>query len=84
MQDGRSVEIGVAGIEGISNPYALLGINKAVLETFVQIPNARAIFPAGVFFRASVFNVRTCSDVHARRVPFVLDIVSPSGQSAAF
>ena len=46
--------------------------------------NARAIFPAGVFFRASVFNVRTCSDVHARRVPFVLDIVSPSGQSAAF
>jgi CRP-like cAMP-binding protein len=38
MQDGRSVEIGVAGIEGISNPYALLGINKAVLETFVQIP----------------------------------------------
>jgi CRP-like cAMP-binding protein len=38
MQDGRSVEIGVAGIEGISNPYGLLGINKAVLETVVQIP----------------------------------------------
>ena len=38
MHDGRSVEIGVAGIEGISNPYALLGINKAVLESVVQIP----------------------------------------------
>jgi CRP-like cAMP-binding protein len=38
MQDGRSVEIGVAGIEGISSPYALLGINKAVLDAMVQIP----------------------------------------------
>ena len=37
MHDGRSVEIGVAG-KGISNPYALLGINKAVLESVVQIP----------------------------------------------
>src|SRR5262249_23786116 len=27
--------------------------------------NDRAIFPAGVLFRASAFNVRTCSDVHA-------------------
>jgi len=38
MQDGRSVEIGVVGIEGISSPYALFGIDKAVLETMVQIP----------------------------------------------
>src|SRR5262249_33674760 len=45
--------------------------------------NDRAIFPAGVFFRASAFNVRTCSDVHARRFPFRLAIISPSGQSAA-
>src|SRR5215467_12432944 len=39
--------------------------------------NDRAIFPAGVFFRASAFKVRTCSDVHARRFPFRLAIVSP-------
>jgi|SRR6516225_8589588 hypothetical protein len=45
--------------------------------------NDRAIFPAGVLFRASAFNVRTCSDVHARRFPFRLAIISPSGQSAA-
>jgi len=38
MQDVRSVEIGVAGIEGISNSYALFGLNKAVLDTIVQIP----------------------------------------------
>ncbi len=43
--------------------------------------NDRAIFPAGVFFRASAFNVRTCSDVHALRFPFRLAIISPSGQS---
>jgi CRP-like cAMP-binding protein len=38
MQDGRTVEIGVVGIEGINNPYAFSGINRAVLETIVQIP----------------------------------------------
>ncbi len=38
MQDGRAVEIGVVGIEGISNPHALFGINQAVLETMVQVP----------------------------------------------
>src|SRR5215471_10976320 len=43
--------------------------------------NDRAIFPAGVLFRASAFNVRTCSDVHARRFPFRLAIISPSGQT---
>jgi len=48
MLDGRSVEIGVVGIEGVSNPYALFGINKAVLETMVQIP--------GTTFRISAIN----------------------------
>jgi CRP-like cAMP-binding protein len=38
MQDGRTVEIGVVGIEGISSPHALFGINKAVLEAMVQVP----------------------------------------------
>src|SRR5215469_8662807 len=41
--------------------------------------NDRAIFPAGVLFRASAVNVRTCSDVHARRFSFRLAIISPSG-----
>src|SRR5215471_6316386 len=45
--------------------------------------NDRAIFPAGVFFRASAFNVRKCSDVQARRFPFRFVMISPSGQSAA-
>jgi CRP-like cAMP-binding protein len=38
MRDGRSVEIGAIGIEGITDPTALFGIETAALETVVQIP----------------------------------------------
>ena len=38
MRDGRSVEIGAIGIDGITDPYALFGIDEAVVETMVQIP----------------------------------------------
>jgi len=38
MQDGRAVEIGVVGIEGISSPPALFGIKTAALDAIVQIP----------------------------------------------
>ncbi len=32
---------------------------------------ARAVLAARLFFFASTFNVRTCSDVHARRFDFL-------------
>jgi CRP-like cAMP-binding protein len=38
MQDGRTVEIGAIGIEGITNPNALIGPDKAILESVVEIP----------------------------------------------
>ena len=38
MEDGRSVEIGVVGIEGISSPHTLFGMNRAILDAVVQIP----------------------------------------------
>jgi len=38
MRDGRTVEIGAVGIEGITDPYSLFGLDWAVIETFVQIP----------------------------------------------
>jgi CRP-like cAMP-binding protein len=38
MQDGRSVEIGVVGIEGFSSPHTLFGLNKAATHAMVQIP----------------------------------------------
>jgi CRP-like cAMP-binding protein len=38
MRDGRSVEVGGVGIEGMTDPNSLFGINSAVLDTIVQIP----------------------------------------------
>jgi CRP-like cAMP-binding protein len=39
-EDGRTVEIGVVGIEGVTQPYTLFGINKAFLDTIVQVPGS--------------------------------------------
>jgi CRP-like cAMP-binding protein len=38
MQDGRTVEVGAVGIEGITDPNALFGIDKAIVGSIVQIP----------------------------------------------
>jgi CRP-like cAMP-binding protein len=38
MQDGRSVEIGVVGIEGFTAPHTLFGLNRAATDAMVQIP----------------------------------------------
>jgi len=44
-----------------------------------------AIFFAGVFFRASVFSSRTCTDVHERVfVPFFMRIKPPCMSGGAF
>lgn len=38
MQDGRTVEVGAIGIEGVTGANALFGGEKAILECIVQIP----------------------------------------------
>jgi CRP-like cAMP-binding protein len=38
MHDGRSVEVGGIGIEGVTDPHCLFGIDTAILDTVVQIP----------------------------------------------
>ncbi len=38
MQDGRTVEIGAVGIEGLTDPNALFSIDRAIVESIVQIP----------------------------------------------
>lgn len=38
MRNGRSVEIGAVGLEGVTGPDALFGIDRAILESIVQIP----------------------------------------------
>src|SRR3990172_301778 len=37
MEDGRSVEIGAVGIEGVAGLGALYGLESAILECVVQI-----------------------------------------------
>lgn len=38
MRDGRSVEVGAVGIEGVTDSFALFGIDRAVVDSMVQIP----------------------------------------------
>ena len=38
MRDGRTVEIGTVGVEGVSSPVALIGVNMASLDAVVQVP----------------------------------------------
>ncbi len=38
MRDGRTVEVGTVGIEGIVAPCALLGLNRSVVDAIVKIP----------------------------------------------
>jgi CRP-like cAMP-binding protein len=38
MEDGRTVEIGAIGIEGVTNLLPLVGVDRTILETIVQIP----------------------------------------------
>lgn len=40
MQDGRAVEVGAVGIDGITDPSALFGIDQAIVGSIVQIPGA--------------------------------------------
>ena len=53
--------------------------DKPILNAFCRVaPSVRfsvlAILAACVFFRASVFNVRTCAGVHSRRFDIFLAI----------
>lgn len=46
MSDGRLVEVGAVGIEGIAGHSAALGLRRAVADTVVQLPiTARRISP---------------------------------------
>jgi CRP-like cAMP-binding protein len=38
MEDGRSVEIGIVGIEGLTTAHTLFGFNRVAIETVVKIP----------------------------------------------
>lgn len=40
MRDGRSVEVGAIGLEGITDSNALFGVDVAITETMVQVPGS--------------------------------------------
>jgi CRP-like cAMP-binding protein len=40
MRDGRSVEVGGLGLEGVTSPHSLLGIDTGVVDAIVQVPGA--------------------------------------------
>lgn len=48
MRDGRSVEIGVVGVEGVTGSGSLFGMNSAYLESVVQIPGSALRISRGV------------------------------------
>ncbi len=49
MSDGRIVEVGAVGVEGLVCLGAALGLKSAVLESVVQIPGQALRIPTGVF-----------------------------------
>lgn len=40
MRDGRTVEIGAVGIEGVADPSGIFDTERAILESVVQIPGS--------------------------------------------
>ena len=38
MHDGRTIEVGAVGIDGITNPNSLFGMDRAIVRALVQIP----------------------------------------------
>lgn len=52
MRDGRSVEIGAVGIEGVTDPSTLFGVETAIVETIVQVPGTAFRIPHESLLRA--------------------------------
>jgi CRP-like cAMP-binding protein len=52
MRDGRTVEVSTRGIEGVSAPAALFGIDTTILECVVQIPASAFAIHANALRRA--------------------------------
>jgi len=40
MHDGRMVEVGAVGIEGVTDPNALFGVDTAIVGSVVQVPGS--------------------------------------------
>jgi len=62
MSDGRLVEVGAIGVEGVVCLSSLLGLPEAVLESLVQIPGT------GYRIKATVFRDEAARDASLRQL----------------
>ena len=71
MQDGRSVEIGAIGIEGMTSAITLIGFDKTILEAVVQIPGSAFRMSRDAAIRA-MENDKAFSQIVHNHVRFAL------------
>ena len=65
MQDGRTVEIGGIGIEGMTGANALFDGNKAILECVVQVPGEALVIKSDVLKAEMAQDVELSMLLHA-------------------
>jgi CRP-like cAMP-binding protein len=65
MQDGRMVEVGGVGIEGLTDPWSLFGTNAGMFETMVQIPGSAFRIRRDVLMREMKSDQALCELIEA-------------------
>ncbi|HTZ56108.1 MAG TPA: Crp/Fnr family transcriptional regulator [Candidatus Acidoferrum sp.] len=56
MKDGRTIEIGAVGIEGVADPCGIFDAERAILESVVQIPGTALRIERNVLARKIAHN----------------------------
>jgi CRP-like cAMP-binding protein len=79
MRDGRTVEIGAIGIEGVTGPDVFFGIPNALLECRVRVPGMAMRIPSELLRR----EVERSEPVRIMMARFVKAIFSQIAQTAA-
>lgn len=71
MQDGNGVEIGAVGYEGLVPPTGLLGVDRAVLDSVVQIPGSVLRVPCSVLERMLAADRELSALIHGYAAVFL-------------
>lgn len=79
MSDGRTVEIGAIGVEGITGPDALFGIPNALLECIVRVPGTALRMRPDALRQ----EMARCEVLRTLVAHFVQAIISQISQTAA-
>jgi CRP-like cAMP-binding protein len=79
MRDGRTVEVGAIGHEGVTGPDALFGIRDAILECIVQVPGMALRIRPEILRK----EMASCPQLQGIMARFVQSIISQIAQTAA-